>query len=483
MHDAKILVVDDDAAALEAAVDLLRGEGYEVHAAGSVEEAEELLARDSYHLVISDMVMPGKSGLDLTRIVHENLPQAAVVVVTGHATFTSAVDVLKAGASDYMDKPIDANRLREVVRRLLADRPRYVPNRLLAGGSGPVEFDGMVARSPAMRAVFDKITLAAGTDTTVLVHGEPGTGKEMCALSIHRRSDRSRGPFVAMRSSSVPQELMAGELFGHVAGLGNGAAERAGRLEQASGGTLFIDDVDAMDPRAQLGLLRLLETFRYARVGSTEERAANVRVIAATAGDLGEMVRQGKFREDLYYRLNIFPVDLPPLRERREDIPPLVASLLEPLAARYRKVVPVVLDETLELLSRHPWPGNVRELHNALEHALIACLDGRLTPENLPRNLHQDEEGSIRIPIGTPMKDVERMVIARTLDAHRWNKNRTAKVLGISRRSLYNKLDRYQILRPGAEAAAAPPSMILVDETDELLAPALPPRRETRREA
>ena len=450
--DYKILAVDDDTAALEAVVDLLRGEGYEVHAASSAEEAEELLHRESYHLVITDLVMPGgKNGVELTRIVKENLPQAVVLMVTGHASLQTAVTALKAGAVDYLTKPVDPRKLKGMVAKLLEGRPLYVPNRLLAEGrERTVEFDGMVSRSPRMRAVFEKIELAAGTDTTVLIRGESGTGKELCARSIHKRSTRARGPFIAVHTGAIPQDLVASELFGHERGSFTGAVEqKPGKFEQAQGGTIFLDEINTMDSRTQIGLLRVLESFRFTRVGGGEERTANVRVVAASNRDLSELVAEGRFREDLYYRLNIFPIDLPPLRERRDDIPLLVDNFLEQFATRYKKSVPAVPEETIDLLMRYPWPGNVRELRNVIEQSVILCTDGSLRPELLPRMLHRDRDDadSIRVPIGTRMKDIERAVIARTLEAYRWNKNRTAKVLGISRRSLYNKLERYRIAR------------------------------------
>ena len=452
MVDYKILAVDDDAAALEAVVDLLRGEGYEVHAASSAEEAEELLHRESYHLVVTDLVMPGgKSGIELTRVVKENLPQAVVLMVTGQPSLQTAVTALKAGAVDYLTKPVDPRKLKAMVAKLLEGRPLYVPNRLLAEGRDrTMEFDGMVSRSPRMRAVFEKIELAAGTDTTVLIRGESGTGKELCARSIHKRSARARGPFVAVHTGAIPQDLVASELFGHERGSFTGAVEqKPGKFEQAQGGTIFLDEINTMDARTQIGLLRVLESFRFTRVGGGEERTANVRVVAASNRDLAELVSEGRFREDLYYRLNIFPIDLPPLRERREDIPLLVDSFLEQFATRYKKPVPVVPEETIDLLMRYPWPGNVRELRNVIEQSVILCTDGTLRPELLPRMLHRDRDDgdSLRIPIGMRMKDIERAVIARTLEAYRWNKNRTAKVLGISRRSLYNKLERYRIAR------------------------------------
>lgn len=450
MVDYKILAVDDDSAALEAVVDLLRGEGYDVHAASSGEEAEELLHRETYHLIVTDLVMPGMGGLELTRLVKENLPDTAVLLVTGHGSLEIAVEAWKAGAADYLTKPVDPSRLKGQIARILEGRPPYVPNRLLTEGKGvPFELDGMVARSPAMRAVFEKIELAASTNTSVLFRGETGSNTELCAESIHRRSSRARGPFVSLQLGAIGAARLLPELFG------SGAAR--GWIEQAAGGTLFLDDIHELDGSSQAALLRLLETGRFQRSGESEEREVDVRVLAATTEDLVGRVSAGAFREDLFYRLGIFSIELPPLRQREDDIAPLVHTLLETFAARYRKPVPVLPDDTLGLLIRYPWPGNVRELRHVIEQAVILCEDGRIGPELLPRMIHRepDDAACIRIPIGMAMKEVEKTVIARTLEANRWNKNRTARILGISRRSLYNKLERYQIEREELQTAPA----------------------------
>jgi len=301
-----------------------------------------------------------------------------------------------------------------------------------------------------MKQVFQQIQLAATADTTVLVCGESGTGKELVAASIHRRSTRSGGPFVALHTGAIPAELVPSELFGHEKGSFTGAVEmKPGRFEAADAGTLFLDEVNTMDARTQVSLLRVLETFRYSRVGGHDEKTANVRVVAATNRDLGELVQNGQFREDLYYRLNIFPIRLPPLRDRREDIGVLTQHFADIFSRRYKKPDATPVPETLDLLSRYPWPGNVRELRNVIEHMVILSTDGRLTPDLLPRLVagSADDSDYVRIPLGTKMKEIERTMIARTLDANDWNKQQAAKVLGISRRSLYNKLERYHITR------------------------------------
>ncbi|HWV37163.1 MAG TPA: sigma-54 dependent transcriptional regulator [Vulgatibacter sp.] len=438
MTGYRILAVDDDPEALGAVVDLLRRDGHEVDTASSSEEAEDRIRRTGYHLVITDLVMPGRSGIELTRSVRERLPDASVLVVTGHANLQTAIAALKAGAADYLTKPVEARQLRAIVSRLLQDEQLH-PSR----SEGHV---GAAARSHAMRLALEKVALAATIDAPVLVRGESGSGKETCARMIHARSSRAEGPFVATHVSALPH--------------GAATPELEKRIAQARGGTLFLDEIEALDEEGQRTLLRAL---------GDERTTPATRVVAATGRALAPLVREGRFREDLRYRLDVFSIDLPPLRERPEDVPDLVADFVRTFASRYRKPVPTVDDDALALLARYAWPGNVRELRNVIEHAVILETGGRITPAVLPRMIHRDEAdaAAIRIPIGTTMKEIERTVIARTLDAFGWNKNRTAKVLGISRRSLYNKLERYRIVR--VEQAAAPAYGLLGGQPDPLV--------------
>lgn len=451
MVEQRVLAVDDDPAALEAIVALLHEDGYEVHTATSAEEAETLLSRVAFPLIITDLVLPGRSGIDLVRYAGERQPGAASVVVTGHATLPTAVEALKAGASDYLTKPIDPTQLRGLIADLMEDGDGPF------GGApkGPMGLGGMTSRSPAMRAVFDKVRLAAQTDSAVLLQGESGSGKELCARAIHHGSRRARSPFVPFPVAGIPPDRILEALFGREE---DGRLVEIGKVDQARGGTLLIEEVDTLDAAAQGALLELLDTGRFVPVGGREPRAADLRLIASTHRNLGERVRSGFFREELYYRLSIFPIDVPPLRERREDITMLAQEFLELFAETYRKPPPAVPQRTLDLLLGYAWPGNVRELRNVIEHAVILCNTDVLSPDLLPRMLHAGtpSEDAIHIPIGTKMKEVERTVISRTLDAYRWNKNKTAKILGISRRSLYNKLDRYHITREPKPLAPVP---------------------------
>jgi DNA-binding NtrC family response regulator len=441
----KILAVDDDTNLIRALVELLEGEGYQATAAYDAEEALEKCRQETFHLVLTDLQLPGRNGISLIKTLHEMCPETKAVLITAHGSIRSAVTALKRGAVEYMTKPIKPRRLLALIGALTADAPPYLTNKLLAANKIEAQHcEGMTARAPSMTTVFERVRMAAAGDSTVLIAGESGSGKELVARAIHALS-KSEGPFVAVHTGAIPQELIAGELFGtEKAG---GPDKKPGKLEMAEGGTLFLDEVSTMDERTQVSLLRVLESFRYSRVGGKKERPVNVRVIAASSGDLEAMVKAGQFREDLFYRLNTFTITLPPLRERSEDIPLLAGVFVAEFAAKYGKPVASVPAETQRLLAGYSWPGNVRELRNIVEQAVLLARGPELDPLLLPKMLHRSpaREEIIKIAIGTAMDDVEREVILRTLAANDGNKTVTAEVLGISRRSIYNKLAIYGV--------------------------------------
>jgi DNA-binding NtrC family response regulator len=443
----KVLVVDDDLHLVRALQELLTQEGYQATTALSAEEALDRVREDTFHLVLTDLQLPGRNGISLIKALHEACPETKTVLITGHGSVRTAVTALKRGAVEYIAKPIKPRRLMALIHALTNDPPQYLTNRLLDNSRlESTSFDGMHARSRAMQEVFERIRLAAETDTTVLIVGESGTGKELVARSIHQRSKQAAGPFVAVHTGAIPQELIQSELFGHEKGAFTGAVEnKPGKFELAEGGTLFLDEISTMDERTQVNLLRVLESFHYARVGGKKEREANVRVVAASNRDLEGMVKAGQFREDLYYRLAIFTVKLPSLRDRSEDIPLLAGEFLREFATRYEKPVTSIPAETQRLLSAYGWPGNVRELRNVIEQAVLLARTNSLDPLLLPQMLHRgpSRQEVIKIPIGTTMDQIEREVILKTLEANGGNKTATAEVLGISRRSIYNKLALY----------------------------------------
>jgi len=444
----RVLVVDDELSR-NGLRQLLVKWGYEVDEAAdglsALEKARTFLPR----VVVSDLVMPGLDGLGLLRALQEELPFASVIILTGHGTVETAVAALKEGAYDYLTKPLDVPRLRILIQKALekAETVREVTllRRTLKEVWG---YGQLVGASPAMREVFRLLELAAPTSAPVLLSGESGTGKELAARTLHELSPRHRAPFVPVNCAAIPETLLESEIFGHEKGAFTGALERrVGCFELAHGGTIFLDEVSEMTPSTQAKFLRILQDGMLRRLGGKAEVAVDVRVVAATNKDPEKAIREGVLREDLYYRLNVFSISLPPLRERREDLSLLVRAFLEEFDAKYDKRVKAVDEAVLEILRRHPWPGNVRELRNVLERAVIACTADVITPAQLPAGLsHCAEPGQtdfVRLPVGTNLADVEREFILKTLAAVEGNKTRAAELLGISVKTLYNKLNLY----------------------------------------
>jgi DNA-binding NtrC family response regulator len=435
----KILIVDDDTELLTALSQLLGAEGFQVATAATAEDALDRFRDETYHVVLTDLQLPGRNGIALVKALHEACPATRCVLITGHGSIRSAVLALKRGATEYITKPIKPKRLLALVQSLTQDLPAYLPNKLMTGERGEVvRLGGMVARSRTMRGVFERVHTASQAETTVLITGESGTGKELVARAIHGASARAEQPFVVAHTAALPAELVQSELFG--------ADGVPGKLELAEGGTLFIDEISALDDRTQIALLRVLESKTFTRPGSRKERTLDVRVVAATHIDLAAKVADGSFREDLFYRLNVFSIAIPSLRERAEDVPIIAADFLTELSAKYTKPVSSIPAETERLLSAYPWPGNVRELRNVIEQGVLLARGDDLAPSLLPQMMHKEPAPSemLQIPIGTTMDTIEREVILRTLEANKGNKTATAEVLGISRRSIYNKLAEYE---------------------------------------
>ncbi len=467
----RVLAVDDDVTDADALRDLLQQDGFTVDVAPSAEEALAHFRRETYAVVVADLQLPGESGLDLVRTLRTEAPATAVIVLTGHASVSSAVSALKLGAVDYLKKPVNPSQLRKLVAQLMAERPAYLPNKLLAAeNTGEEVFEGMLARSQVMHRVFESITAVAQTDATVLVVGETGTGKELVARAIHNRSHRASGPFIPVHTGAIPKDLIESELFGHEKGAFTGAISAAeGKFGAAKGGTIFLDEVSTMSDRAQVDLLRVLETFKYTRVGGKVEHTADVRVVCATNRDLLAMAQEGKFREDLYYRINIFPITLPPLRQRLEDIGLLADRFMRAAAERYKKPVRVLPESAVELLMSYSWPGNVRELRNLIEQAVLLERTEVLQPELINRLLverptrttppptptpstfpggtrfigRDDPTGPFALPpppvpptvvpitVGTKVEEAERQLALRTLEAYAGDRVATCEALGV----------------------------------------------------
>jgi len=448
---ARVLVVEDEKAIQLALKGLLSREGYEVEQADTGEQAVARLRERAFDLVLTDLALGrGLSGLDLLKTAKEQRPETAVVMITAHGSEKIAVEAMKAGADDYVPKPFDNDEIRLVVRRAL-DRHRLErENRLLLEQiHRSTGFHNLVGSGPAMRRVFEMIQKVAETDLTVLVRGESGTGKELVAQAVHERSPRRNRPFVAVNCAAINRELVESELFGHEKGAFTGAdARRMGRFEAASGGTIFLDEIGDMAPETQAKVLRVLQERTLERVGGTSSVEVDVRVVAATHRDLQRLVREGRFREDLYYRLKVVEIELPPLRDRSEDIPALADRFLATLAERLGRAPRELSPEALARLVRHAWPGNVRELQNVLEQAAVLATGETLGPDDLQLDGAPAPGGGDAALDALPFADAkrravegfERSYLLRALRAHGGNVSRTAQAVGMVRQSLQQKI-------------------------------------------
>jgi len=462
LSSLRVLFADDEAHLCE----LMRMElprlGHEVQTCSDGAEALKLLRTGSFDVAILDIQMPGKTGTELLAERAEHFPHTEVVLLTGHASLESAVEALRYGAFDYLTKPCKWAELEAVLNRIAEKRSLQHANLALQQQLKHLEPTvRLVGSSPAMSQVRQLIRTIAPTDCTVLILGETGTGKELVARSLHEQSLRADRPFVPVNCGAIPENLVESELFGHRKGAFTGAdTHRKGLVEVADGGTLFLDEVGELDKQVQVKLLRFLESGEIRRVGENEPFRVNVRVICATNRSLREMVEAGDFRQDLFFRINTFEIHLPPLRERREDIPELVEHLIE-RSGRSRGKRPAVSPEALGLMQSYHWPGNVRELANVVERALILAGNGPILPEHLPVHIRDGAEqpaagsannGQSALPPGPvagsmTLRDLEREHILRVLEKHGGRKPPAAKELGISLKTLYNKL--HQMVQDG----------------------------------
>jgi DNA-binding NtrC family response regulator len=447
-----ILLVDDDEAAVHLLQEVLERERYQVAAATSVSEGLKRLGDEGpFDLVLTDLRMPGASGLDLLRVVRDRFPTSIVIVLTAFGDATAAGEAIRAGAYDFISKPYDLVELRQMITRALERRSLIPPDLDQAPASETTTADSdLVGRSPAIIEVMKTVARIAPSQASVLITGETGTGKELVARTIHRFSERSRGKFVAVNCSALAEGILESELFGHVKGAFTGAsATRPGLFREADRGTIFLDEIGDISMALQARLLRVLQEREVMPVGSETPISVDVRVIAATHRDLEDMVRHGGFREDLYYRLNIVTVRLPPLRERRQDIPLLIDHFLRLLAAKHRRGL-VALDRNAEAtLLHYDWPGNIRQLLNVLERALVLAAQDVIGPEHLPSEISRGPEIGVSptaaaqpVPM-VPLAQVERQHVLGVLQACGGNRERAAQVLRISRRTLTRMLQRW----------------------------------------
>jgi len=452
---ATVLIVDDDRGHLTSLRTVIRSWGYGVETAEDGREAVARVKEKPVDLVLMDVRMAAMSGIEALAHIKAYNPAIPIVIMTAYSSVVSAVEALKGGAYDYLIKPLDFDVLKLSIERACEHAGLKVENEDLKARLGdPFERPDIIGKSAAMRALLEMLAMVAPSEATVLIAGESGTGKELIAKSLHANSPRRENPLVTVNCAALTESLLESELFGHEKGAFTGAdRRREGRFMQAHGGTVFLDEVGEMSSRMQAKLLRVLQEKEIQRVGSEDVLKVDVRVVAATNRDLEEDVRQGDFREDLFYRLNVMNLTVPPLRERREDIPLLAQHFLEKYARRNRKTVKGFVPLAMDMLLKYDWPGNVRELENAVERAVILMPGEHITEKQLPLAVvqqHAGEDGADDLPQpatdGTrTLEEMEREAIAATLAATDGNKSETARRLGISRKTLHNKLKAYRI--------------------------------------
>ena len=443
--DARILIVDDESVVRESLGDWFRQEGYIADVADSAKAALEKLALQSWDVYLLDIRMPGTDGLDLQRRIMEIQPDATVIVMTAYASVETAVEAMKQGAYDYIIKPFDPDDLEHTVRNAVERKKLLSENQQLRTKIDELNLlHEIVGTSLATQRVLEQVAMVSSSDTSVLIRGESGTGKELIARAIHANSSRRYMPIVVVNCGALAEGVLESELFGHEKGAFTGAQyRRKGKFEMADGGTLFLDEIGDISLKTQVDLLRVLDEKKICRVGGNAEIPVNFRLIAATNKNLETMTGEGRFREDLYYRINVFSIAIPPLRERREDIPLLADHFMRKFARSMNRPLTGISADSLQLLCAHDWPGNVRELQNAMERAVLVARADKIQPEDLPLPVGASN-GDLA---GKSLSEVERRHIKRVLEESGWNVHRAARLLEIDRVTLYNKIKKYGFKR------------------------------------
>ena len=473
MAKARILIVDDEESTRELFAELLQRWDYEVDQTADGHGALKIAAETHPDVIISDLVMPKLDGLALVRALREEQPDTPVVIITGKGTIDAAVEAVREGVFDFVEKPLDPARLKVILQRALEKKQTLHEMQVLRRRLG--QFDsggvGLIGNSPPMRRAMELVEKVAPSKASVVITGQSGTGKEMVARAIHQLSPRRDRPFIAINCSAIPASLIESEMFGHERGAFTGADQRRlGAWELADGGTLFLDEVGEIPIELQAKFLRVLEEERLRRLGGKSEITVDVRVISATNRDLKAEIKGGRFREDLYFRLNVFHISLAPLKERREDIPVLVQHFIDRFGRDAGKKLQGVSPQAMKLLTDYAWPGNIRELRNTLERAVILGGGGVIDTEHLPGELAMGggESAYLKLPYGLPLREIEKEYILATLTRLQKNKARTAQALGISEKTLYNKLYRYSGRTPRREDEVE-------GEGEEEVEPSVPP--------
>jgi DNA-binding NtrC family response regulator len=444
----KILVVDDEKIVRESLFHWFQEEGYQVETAEDGETALRIFDKNKFDLLLVDMKMPGMSGLELLAKVKEIDKDTIVILITAFASVPTAIKALKDGAYDYVTKPVDPDELEHLVKKALEQRSLRVENEQLKGNIDEIiKPDNLIGESGQMKKIYELIHTVAPTDTTVMIRGESGTGKELVAKAIHINSRRKYFPIIPVNCGALAESILESELFGHEKGAFTGAQfKRKGKFEMADGGTIFLDEIGSVSPKMQVELLRVIESKQFSRVGGNQIIKSDFRVIIATNEPLEDLVKQGKFREDLYYRLNVFSIVIPPLRERTGDIPVLAFYFLNNFCTAMNKNIKNISPEAMEFLTRYDWPGNVRELENAIERAVVVGKGETIKVDDLP--FHVSSSQAAGTDGDNSMTAMEKKHIARVLNENNWNISRSALELEIDRVTLYNKINKYGLRNP-----------------------------------
>lgn len=438
-----ILIVDDDMIVRESMSNWLQEEGYAVDTSEDGLSGLEKIKANNYDLAVVDIKMPGMDGIELLKLSKEIYPDLPILVMTAYASVDTAVQAMKDGAFDYIVKPFDPENVSHIIRRSVRFKMLEKENILLRKElEKKYGFDEIIGKSKLMEEIFELIRTIAESEAVVMIRGESGTGKELIARAIHANSKRKYGPLIALSCGALPDSLLESELFGYEKGAFTGANySRKGRIEMAAGGTLFLDEIGDISPKTQVDLLRVLQERVIYRLGSTKPVNVDIRVISATHRNLEEAIREGTFREDLYYRLNVVTIDVPPLRDRKEDIPLLANHFLHKFALANSKKVEAISGEAMEILIRYNWPGNIRELENVIERAVVICKNNEIVTDDLSEVIKKSANDTIP----RTLDESEKQHITRILNENNWNIKKSAEDLGIDRVTLYNKIKKYDI--------------------------------------